>query len=338
VSRRSIGVIGGGAWGSALAVRLALNGHRVLQWVHEDDLVEHMRSLRDNPVYLPGVAIPDGVEPTRRISAALAGVDLVVSAVPSQFARAVQREVAEHLDHGVPLLVVTKGIERQTLALPLEVAAEELGAERPVAVLSGPSFAAEVARGLPTVVVVASTNAPLAAHVQETLASTTLRLYTNSDPVGVQLAGALKNVIAISTGVAQSLAMGANVQAALITRGLAEITRLGLSLGGRPTTFAGLAGMGDLVLTCTGDQSRNRRVGLCLGRGEPLAEILGASKGVAEGVETTASARQLGRRQGVELPIVDEVHRILFEDGSPLDSLNRLMRRPLTSEEDQAKG
>jgi glycerol-3-phosphate dehydrogenase (NAD(P)+) len=316
---------------------MALNGHRVRQWVREADVVESMRERRKNPTYLPDVVIPDGVEPTERLECAVSGVDLVVSAVPSQFARAVYRELAAHVAAEVPLLLVTKGIERETLALPFEVAGEELGTERPIAVLSGPSFAAEVARGLPTVVVVASTNATLALQVQQTLSSDSLRLYTNPDPVGVQLAGALKNVIAIATGVAHSLTMGANVQAALITRGLAEMTRLGVCLGGRAMTFAGLAGMGDLVLTCTGDQSRNRQVGLRLGRGESLDAILRASNAVAEGVETTSSAHRLGRREGVELPIVDEVHRILFEDGSPRDSLTRLMGRPLTSEEDHAR-
>jgi glycerol-3-phosphate dehydrogenase (NAD(P)+) len=328
-----IAVIGGGAWGCALAIHLANRGYRVPQWVREPDLVERIRERRDNPVYLPGVRIPNAVEADHRLSECLSGVEMIVAVVPSLYARQVYREMAPHLDRGVPVLVATKGIEEGTLDLPLQVAQEELGPDRPLAILSGPSFAPEVARGSPTAIVVASELGELSVRVQQTLSSALLRLYTNPDPLGVQLAGALKNVIAISTGVADSLRMGSNVRAALITRGLAEITRLGMCLGGRASTFAGLAGLGDLVLTCTGDLSRNRQVGQRLGRGERIQDILSSSRAVAEGVRTTLSARALAREAGVQMPIVEEVHRILYEDGSPPDSLNRLMGRPLTSED-----
>ncbi len=330
-----IAVVGSGAWGTALAVHLAGLGHEVRQWVREPELVDSIGARRENELFLPGIEIPEGVLPTAEIGEAVEGVELVVAAVPSPFARSVYQKTADTLEAGVPLLVVTKGIEEETLALPLQVAAEELGAERPCAVLSGPSFAPEFAAGGPTAVVVASERAELATRLQETFSSETLRLYTNRDPVGVQLAGALKNVVAISAGMADGLGMGLNARAALITRGLAEMRRLGCRLGGEAPTFAGLAGLGDLVLTCTGDLSRNRRVGQALARGETLAAIVGRTRAVAEGVRTARSARSLSRRVGVEMPIVDEVHRILYEGGSMQESLQRLMRRPLTAEDDE---
>jgi glycerol-3-phosphate dehydrogenase (NAD(P)+) len=333
VGFESVAVIGGGAWGSALAVHLAARGPRVRLWVREPDLVERIASRRDNPLYLPGVEFPPPIEPSGDVAASVAGAELVLAVVPSQFARGVYRELAPSLPAEVPVVVASKGIEERSLALPLEVAAQELGAARPLAVLSGPSFAAEVARGHPTALAVASEREDLAVDVQAALSSAALRLYTNPDPVGVQVAAALKNVIAIATGVADSLEMGANVRAALITRGLAEISRLGVRLGGRPATFAGLAGLGDLVLTCTGELSRNRQVGRRLGRGERLADILQRSPSVAEGVRTAQSARELARRHDVQMPIVEEVHRILYRDGSPADSLERLMGRPLTAED-----
>jgi len=332
LSATRIAVIGGGAWGSALAVHLAGCGFSVPLWVREPELVARILERRDNPLYLPGVPLAEAIEPHAEVRPCLDGAELILAVVPSQFARGVYREMAADLAPDVPVIVASKGIEEGTLALPLEVAGDELGRDRPLAVLSGPSFAAEVAAGHPTALAIASSSEELAAAVQRALSSRTLRLYTNTDPTGVQLAAALKNVIAIATGVADSLETGANVRAALITRGLAEISRLGSRLGGRAETFAGLAGLGDLVLTCTGELSRNRRVGLRLGRGERLQDILNRSPSVAEGVRTAVSARALGRRHAVETPIVDEVYRILYDDGAPLDSLNRLMGRPLTSE------
>jgi glycerol-3-phosphate dehydrogenase (NAD(P)+) len=305
--------------------------------MREPDLVARMRECRDNPAYLPGVRVPEPVEPCTEIAAALEGVELAVTAVPSQFARTAYREMRPRLASGMPVLVTCKGIEERTLALPLEVAEQELGGPGRLAVLSGPSFALEVARGRPTAVVVSAADPALASRLQRVVSSRELRVYTNRDPLGVQLAGALKNVMAIAVGIADSLRMGTNARAALITRGLAEMSRLVLALGGHAGTTGGLAGMGDLVLTCTGDLSRNLRVGQRLGRGERLQDVLSGSRSVAEGVRTARSARDLARRAGVELPIVDEVYRILYEEGRVQEGLDRLLSRPLTSEEESLR-
>jgi glycerol-3-phosphate dehydrogenase (NAD(P)+) len=302
-------------------------------WVRETDLAEHMLRHRDNAVYLPGIALPDSIAPTSRVEQVTEGADIVLAVVPSPFARAVYRALGP-IPISVPVIVATKGIEEQTLALPLDAARECMGPERSYGVISGPSFAAEVARGLPTALVVASEDTALACRVQQQLSGDNFRLYTNGDVVGVQLAGALKNVIAIAAGILDGLGMGHNTLAALLTRGLAEITRLGLALGGRPSTFSGLAGLGDLVLTCTGRLSRNRQVGEALARGERLDDIVAAAASVAEGVRTTRSAREVARRARVEMPIVEEMYRILYQGSSPRNAPRRLMTRPLTSEDE----
>ena len=329
---RTTTVIGGGAWGTALAVHLAHNGHDVRLWLRESDLVESIREQRENRLFLPGIAIPDNVSPHGDTASALKGADLVLFVVPSPYARSLYREISGSLPPDAPVVVATKGIEERTLALPLDVAREEIGNDRPVAMLSGPSFAHELAIGRPTVVAISSETEQTARQVQRALSCSPLRLYTNLDPVGVQLSGALKNVMAIAAGMAASLAMGSNTMAALITRSLAEMSRLGIHLGGQASTFSGLSGLGDLVLTCTGSLSRNRSVGERLGRGERLEEILNSSPSVPEGVQTTRSVRELALRHGVEMPIVEEVYRILYGDGSPREAIDRLMRRPLTSE------
>lgn len=329
----SVGIVGAGAWGTALAIRFAGSGLRVTLWGHEAEVVERLRRRRDNPRYLPGVELPPSARVSGDLSEAAAGTGAVVLAVPTPFARAVYGDLAPHLPSGTPVLVAAKGIEEGTLALPAEVAREVLGPDRGVAVLSGPSFAEEVARGSPTAVVVASDDARLAEAVQSGLSDAVLRIYTNDDPTGVQVAGALKNVIAIAAGIVDGLSLGHNAMAALVTRGLAETRRLGIALGGKPGTFAGLAGLGDLVLTCTGSLSRNRRVGRALGRGERLEDVLGRSAHVAEGVRTARSARVLSRREGVEMPIVDAVCRLFDEETTPAETVQELMSRPLTSEE-----
>ncbi len=252
--------------------------------------------------------------------------------VPSHFAREVYHRIAPAVSPGTPVIAAAKGIEERSLALPCEVIEEVLGEAFPVAALSGPSFASDVARGKPTALVAAAADAELAHHIQSLLATTELRVYTNDDPVGVQLGGALKNVVALAAGIVDGLGAGPNARAALITRGLAEITRLGSKLGGRPATFAGLAGLGDLVLTCTDAQSRNFTVGRRLGRGESLAAILDGATTVAEGVRTTLSAYRLAQRESVRMPIVTEVHRVLYEEEDPREALQSLMGRPLTSE------
>ena len=329
---RLVAVIGGGAWGTALAIHIARQGTQVRLWLREEDLVERMHERRDNPMYLPGVAIPERVTPCGDLAATVLGAEAVLVVVPSQFARQVYAELAPHLPPELPVVVATKGIEVDTLLLPLDVVAEVLGESRPAAVLSGPSFAREVAEGLPTAMVVASKAPHLSLHLQGLLASRQVRVYTNDDPIGVQLCGAIKNVMAIAVGVADGLGLGTNARAALITRGLVEVTRLVVALGGQAGTASGLAGLGDLVLTCTGDLSRNLHVGRELGRGSRLEDVLAGSRSVAEGVRTARSARDLARSEGIEMPIVEGVYRILYEDGSPQDGLERLLKRPLGPE------
>jgi len=333
VKDRKIAVLGAGGWGTALSVVLAGSGRSVHLWIREEDLIARMIERRDNPVFLPGVPIPADVLPAGDLAQALEGAEMVLAAIPSPFARRVYEQAREAIPARVPLVIATKGIEEGSLALPGEVARESLGTEHPLAVLSGPSFAPEVARGLPTAVVAASTDSILARRVQDLFAGTHLRVYTNQDPVGVQVAGSVKNVIAIAAGVVDGIGMGHSAVAALITRGLVEMRRLGVALGGKSSTFSGLAGLGDLVLTATGDLSRNRRVGQALGRGERLRDILAHTPAVAEGVSTTRSCREMAHRRGVEMPIVEEVHRLLYEEGSPRDAIARLMGRPLTAEE-----
>jgi glycerol-3-phosphate dehydrogenase (NAD(P)+) len=328
-----VAIIGGGAWGTALAVNLGRRGVPVRLAMYEDELVRRMLLRRDNPVYLPGITIPETVAPTHEFETAATGASLVVFAVPTPFARGSYGELARHLDPRVPVVVATKGIEEVTLLLPTEVAAACLPQETPIAAMSGPSFAEEVARGVPTAVVVAARDGGLARAVQDRLAGETLRLYTNADVVGVQIAAALKNVVAIAAGIADGLGFGHNTLAALITRGLAEIRRLGVARGAAPETFSGLASLGDLVLTCTGGLSRNRQVGQALGKGERLEDVIGRMSHVAEGVRTARSARDLGRKSGIEMPIVEEVYRILYEDGVPSEAVRRLMARPLGSED-----
>lgn len=337
MEQQPIAVVGGGAWGSALATHLGRQGHEARLWMREPDLVARMIARRDNPAYLPGVRIPDRVAPCEALGTAVDGAGMVITVVPSPFARGVYRELASHLAAAPPVVVATKGIEERTLALPLEVAREELGPSVALAILSGPSFAREVALGRPTALVVASEHPGLAARLQAVISSRELRVYTNQDPIGVQVAGGLKNVMAIAVGIGDSLGLGSNALAGLITRGLAEMSRLVLALGGEARTTSGLAGLGDLVLTCTGDLSRNRRVGQRLGRGERLEDVLAGSRAVAEGVKTARSARELARRSGVEMPIVEEVYRILYEEASVEEGLDRLLSRPLTSEEESLK-
>jgi len=330
---RRIAIVGGGAWGTALAVHAGRLGYAVRLWVREADLAQRMRDGRENPVFLPGIELPDSVLPTAGLDEAVEGAELIVGAVPAQFARGVYSKL-DTVEPRTPMVLAAKGIEERTLALPVAAARDCLGSERGYAVISGPSFAAEVARGLPTALVVASENEALGRALQEGLSGGHLRLYTNSDVVGVQIAGALKNVIAIAAGMLDGLGLGHNTLAAIVTRGLAEITRLGLALGGRRSTFSGLAGLGDLIVTCTGGLSRNRSLGQAMARGDTLAAVVGRSASIAEGVGTTRSAKELAARVGVEMPIVEEMYRILYEDSSPREAWGRLMSRPLTSEDE----
>lgn len=326
-------VVGGGAWGSALAHLLARGGHAVRLWAREADVVEHVNLTHANPRFLPGATLDAGVRATGAMAEALRDAELVVYVAPSHVLREVVRSGRGELAPGAIAVVATKGIERGSLALMTDVVRAELPGH-PVVALSGPSFALEVARGMPTAVVAASDDRAAAELVQRALSSTSFRVYTNDDVTGVEVGGALKNVMAVATGIADGVGLGLNSRAALITRGLAEMTRLGIALGARPETFAGLAGMGDLVLTCTGALSRNRAVGVEVGKGRPLAEILAATESVAEGVTTTDSARMLAAQTGVDMPIVAAVSRILFEQQAPRDALADLMGRELRSERD----
>lgn len=326
-------VIGGGAWGSAIAHLAARGGHDVALWARESDVVEHINRTHANPRFLPGAMLDPAVRATTSMDEALDDAALVIFVAPSHVLRDVVRTASARVRGDALAVVATKGIERRTLALMSDVVQSELPGH-PVVALSGPSFALEVARGMPTAVVAASTDAAGAEQVQQVLSSPVFRVYTNDDVTGVEIGGALKNVMAVATGIAEGVGLGLNSRAALITRGLAETTRLGVALGARPETFAGLAGIGDLVLTCTGSLSRNRAVGVQVGRGEPLESVLAGTESVAEGVTSTDSARALAEREGVDMPIVTAIARILFEQQAPRDALADLMGRELRSERD----
>jgi glycerol-3-phosphate dehydrogenase (NAD(P)+) len=327
-------VIGGGAWGSALADLLARGGHAVRLWAREPEVAERINASHHNPRFLPGVSLHASVVATNDVAEALAAADLVLYVAPSHVLRDVVRAGAKCVSPDAIVAVATKGIEPESLTLMTDVVSAELPMQRVVAV-SGPSFALEVARGQPTAVVAASTRVAASAVVQRTMSSSAFRVYTSDDVTGVELAGALKNVIAVATGIAEGLGLGLNSRAALITRGLAEMTRLGVALGAHASTFAGLAGLGDLVLTCTGDLSRNRAVGLEVGRGRALEDVMAGTESVAEGVLTTRSAVALASRCGAELPIVNAVYRVLFENQRPREAMYDLMNRELRAERDQ---
>lgn len=324
-------VIGAGAWGTALANLLAENGHETLLWAYEPEVADAIAERHENTRFLAGVTLHPALQATDELEEATAGAELIVFASPSHALRRVAQEAASGIAAGVPLVVATKGIEAERFALMTDVVAEEVPGH-PVVAISGPSFALEVAQHLPTALVAACPDLAVAQLVQRTLSTSAFRVYTQRDVVGVELGGALKNVMAVATGIADGLALGFNARAALITRGLAEMTRLGVALGADPLTFAGLAGVGDLVLTCTGSLSRNRQVGLAIGEGATLAEVLAGRDTVAEGVATTASAHALATREGVEMPIVAAVHRVLFERQPARWALVELMTRDLKEE------
>lgn len=328
----ALAVLGGGSWGTALALALAPRFAEVRLWVHDPAKAAEMAATRENTAYLPGFPLPDGVCVTPDLASALNRVEAVLGVVPSPHVRQVYGQVAPLLDEGVVFVSATKGIENGTLLRMSEVVGELLGAARPMAVLSGPTFAKEVAGGEPAVLVIASHDAEVARRVQAAFSGPAFRLYTNGDPVGVELGAALKNVIAIGAGVCQGLGLGNNTTAALVTRGLAEITRLAVAMGGQARTLAGLAGLGDLMLTCTGDLSRNRHVGLELARGRRLPEIVASMRMVAEGVHTTKAARELAQRHGVEMPILEQVHAILEHGRAPREAVRELMERGLKDE------
>ena len=325
-------VLGCGGWGTALAVHLGLLGRRVKVWGRDPDLIARMVATRENGTYLPGIELPPSVTPTCSLEAAIDGATCVVSAVPSHGTREVLRRIASGIDQGTVIVSATKGLEAGTLLRMTEVVSEELGGSVSPVVLSGPSFSIEVARRLPTAVAVAGRSGAVVARVQEDFHARYFRLYATEDVIGVEIGGAMKNVIAIAAGVVESLGLGHNALSALITRGLVEISRLAVAVGGRRETLAGLSGLGDLVLTCTAGLSRNRRVGIELGRGRPLGEVVSGMKEVAEGVRTTAAALELGVRHGVEMPITSQMADVLAGRKTPRVAVEELMLRRQRSE------
>ncbi len=326
-----LAIIGGGSWGTALAIALAPKFDRVSLWIREPEIAEAVESTRENRAFLPGFVLQNNVFASHSLESVLRDADFVLSVMPSHAVRDVYTAMAEWMRPGTPVVSATKGLEMGSFFRMSQVIAS-VAPQCPVAVLSGPTFASEVAAGNPTALVVASTDAKIAAQIQTSFSGASFRIYQSDDPVGVEIGGALKNVIAIGAGICDGLGYGHNAVAALITRGLAELTRLAVALGGKPETLSGLAGLGDLVLTCTGDLSRNRQVGLKLAAGMQLGQILAATSTVAEGVKTTSVAMELAGRAGVELPIAAEMHAVLNLGRPPAEAIKRLMSRTLRSE------
>jgi glycerol-3-phosphate dehydrogenase (NAD(P)+) len=333
-----IAVIGAGAWGTGLSIVLGRKmTHQVRLWAREQEVCESIASRHVNDLFLPGQSIPPSVTVTGNLGHALTDAEIVVSAIPSQHCRKIFEQMVSHLSREIPMVSATKGLEEGSLLRMTEVIAQVLrsnhGPEPRIGALSGPTFAKEVARGDPTAITVASQDIELAETVQREFSDPRFRVYTNDDVIGVELAGALKNIIAIAAGVCDGLGLGYNSIAALITRGLAEITRLVMACGGRPETLAGLAGLGDLVLTCTGGLSRNRTLGVELGRGRKLPDIIAGMHGmVAEGVFSAHAAVGLAHARGIEMPITEQMNAILHDGKSPAEAINDLMTRSVKSE------
>jgi glycerol-3-phosphate dehydrogenase (NAD(P)+) len=331
---KNLAIIGAGNWGTALAIVLAPRFERVRLWVYEEDLAARMAATRENDLYFPGFTIPTEVEVTSRLAVTLEGAEVVLSVMPSHLVRALYRQMLPFLNESMVFVSATKGLENGTLLRASEIMREVLQARMDprIAVLSGPTFAREVAAQQPTALVVASRDGGLAEELQAAFSGPSFRVYANQDPIGVEIGGAIKNVVAIGAGVLHGLGLGHNPMAALITRGLAEMTRLAVGMGGKPLTLSGLAGLGDLVLTCHGELSRNRMVGIELARGRALEEIVGSMRMVAEGVKTTSAAVELARLYGVEMPISQQMFEMLHSQVSPREAIRRLMDRSLKGE------
>jgi glycerol-3-phosphate dehydrogenase (NAD(P)+) len=327
-------VIGGGSWGTALASVLAHNGHDVVVWAHDEEVARALTEKHENPRYMPGIPLPSRVTGTQDFATALGGAELVVAVNPSHVTREVMRKALPALPKATPIVCATKGIENDTLLTMQEVLEDVLPAEmHPYLVcLSGPSFAKETMLKMPTAVVVASPWEKMAQRVQRAFSNDYFRVYTSVDVAGVELGGSLKNVCAIAAGISDGMGFGSNTRAAIMTRGLAELVRLAVRKGANPITLSGLAGMGDLVLTCTGELSRNRTVGLGLGRGQKLKEVLAGMTQVAEGVRTAKSVHDLAEKLSVDMPLHEAVYRILYEDLPPKAALQSLTARELKSE------
>ncbi|RJP76003.1 MAG: NAD(P)-dependent glycerol-3-phosphate dehydrogenase [Desulfobacteraceae bacterium] len=337
INKTKIGVVGAGSWGTALANQLAEKGFIIDLWVFESQVKQEILEHRENSIFLPGITLSKNILPSNDFHPVASDKDLLLVVVPSHLMRETMTRLKDLVSEKTILVSASKGIENKT-HLTMSGVLKEVFSNRlkeKFAVLSGPSFAKEVARGVPTLVTVAAENQMVAEFVQHVFATPTFRVYTIDDMIGVELGGAVKNVIAIASGIVDGLGLGLNTRAALITRGLTEIRRLGLRLGAKPETFSGLAGVGDLMLTCTGDLSRNHTVGKQIGQGRKLQEILGEMRMVAEGVKTAKSVYNLSRKLDVEMPISHEVYRVLYEDRSPADAVYRLMTRSLKNEFDE---
>jgi len=331
---KKIAAIGAGSWGTTLAVLLAKKGYPVTLWVREEELCIEMAEKRENTAFLPGFPLPPKLLVTNDLEQALTGAELVLSTVPSHGIRGVFKDAAARIREDAVIVSASKGIEQGSNLLCSDILREVLPSSLKdrVVILSGPSFAKEVSQGLPAAVSAASRDRPLAALVQELFSTPRFRVYTNADPVGVELGGALKNVMALAAGASDGLGLGANARAALITRGLVEITRLGVSLGAEISTFYGLAGMGDLVLTCTGTLSRNHTVGFKVGSGSSPQSVVSEMRMVAEGVKTSLAASELAEMHGVEMPITEQVRKVFYEGKAPKDAVMELMVRELKEE------
>ena len=332
-----IGVVGGGSWGTALANLLAQQGWPIDLWVFEEEVKLQIRDNHENKVFLPGIHLSENLRPSNDLGKVVADKDFLLTVVPSHLVREMAGAIATHISPETVVVSASKGIENGTHLTMTGVLREMLpaaSADR-ISVLSGPSFAREVAVNVPTVVTVAATEPEIARRVQHIFATPYFRVYTSDDPMGVELGGAVKNVIAIAAGIVDGLGLGLNTRAALITRGQTEIRRLGLGMGANPRTFTGLAGIGDLILTCTGDLSRNHTVGKKIGQGQTLKQILAEMRMVAEGVKTSQSVYNLARERGVEMPISTEVYKVLYNDVPPKEAVFRLMTRDLKEELDE---
>lgn len=331
---KNLAIIGAGSWGTALGIALGLRFERVRLWVYETDLAARMAANGENDVYLPGFQLPANVEVTSSLGVALEDASLVLSVMPSHLVRSLYGQMLPHLTERMAFVSATKGLENGTLLRMSEVIDSVLAPRMrvPVAVISGPTFAREVAAGQPTALVVASTDRALAERVQEAFSGPALRLYTSHDPIGVEIGGSIKNIVAIGAGILHGLGLGANTMAALITRGLAEMTRLAVAMGGQAQTLAGLAGLGDLVLTCNGDLSRNRKVGVELAHGRKLDEIVRSMRMVAEGIKTTNAAVDLAKRYAIEMPIAERMFEMMHSDLEPRVAIQQLMERSLKDE------
>jgi glycerol-3-phosphate dehydrogenase (NAD(P)+) len=327
-----IGIIGAGGWGTALASLLGQKGLSVTLWCHGAQSYRDLHDSRENHSYLPGVIIPDTVEVTRSLNAAVMDKELIWCVVPSHAVRQVMTEARSYLNSKTIIVCGTKGLEEETFQTMGEVLTEIFGAGERLAFISGPTFALEVAHGLPAAITVAAYSEFIAGEIQAVLSTSSLRAYTSKDVIGVQMGGVIKNVIAIASGISDGLGLGHNARAALITRGLAEMTRLAIKMGADPLTLAGLPGVGDLILTCTGALSRNRQVGLQIGGGKSIAEIMQSSRMVAEGIRNARSVYFLAKKLGVEMPIVEQMYRIMHEGKKPSEGVRELMQRSLKAE------